>query len=467
MTFWLRNLIVKDTKKECSSCVVGRLDLMCNFASIKTTITTMRRRILFTFLAFFLPLSLVFPQDAAMGGPLPKWQKGWLDIHFINTGRGNCTYIVCPDGTTMMIDIGALESKGFARKYAPMRVSPPFPDSSETAAKVVADYIEKMQAGQDKGIDYFLVTHFHGDHYGTVSDDCPLDSKGGYRLTGVTELQKYCPIGKLIDRGYPNYDFPFQMRDRKKDDGTIADPTFNNYLQFADYQQRQKNIKMEGFAVGSRSQFALVNAPKDFPSFYIQNIKAGNKIWTGEGNATKELFPLGVMTLKNYNENPLSCAIVLHYGNFSFFSGGDNTGLHDPDHEQWQDVETPMAPLVGNVSAMSLDHHGNRDATNLTFLSALDPQVVISQSWCSDHPGQEVGHRLISKNVGTHTREIYMTHLDPLTSVGIGCWFERKMAGKLGHYVIRVYPDSSFIVYTLDCTTHRPTITAISKLHHS
>ena len=37
---------------------------------------------------------------------LPKWQEGYMDIHTIATGRGDATFIVMPDGTTLMIDAG-------------------------------------------------------------------------------------------------------------------------------------------------------------------------------------------------------------------------------------------------------------------------------------------------------------------------------------------------------------------------
>ena len=48
-----------------------------------------------------LSLQLVSAQEY-----LPKWQEGYMDIHTIATGRGDATFIVMPDGTTLMIDAG-------------------------------------------------------------------------------------------------------------------------------------------------------------------------------------------------------------------------------------------------------------------------------------------------------------------------------------------------------------------------
>ena len=41
-----------------------------------------------------------------IGKPLPKWQEGYLDIHHINSARGECTFYILPDGTTMLVDAG-------------------------------------------------------------------------------------------------------------------------------------------------------------------------------------------------------------------------------------------------------------------------------------------------------------------------------------------------------------------------
>ncbi len=41
---------------------------------------------------------------------LPLWKPGILDIHHINTGRGNSSLAICPDGTSILIDAGAANS---------------------------------------------------------------------------------------------------------------------------------------------------------------------------------------------------------------------------------------------------------------------------------------------------------------------------------------------------------------------
>ncbi len=37
---------------------------------------------------------------------LPDWEEGMMDIHHINTGRGDAAFLILPDGTTFLIDAG-------------------------------------------------------------------------------------------------------------------------------------------------------------------------------------------------------------------------------------------------------------------------------------------------------------------------------------------------------------------------
>lgn len=333
----------------------------------------------------------------------------------------------------------------------------------------IANYIDQVQAGQDKGIDYLLITHFHEDHYSSLNEPRADAPKGGYKLSGVTELPEYMPIRKLVDRDYPLYNVPVNMKQDQHITGDFNDATFQNYLRFIGYQKKANKMSVEKFDVGSKSQFAMKNNAKGYPSFYVQNIKCNNMLWTGKDKEVRALFdPQNVLTGNGkHDENPLSCALVINYGKFRYYAGGDNNGLVDQDLPAWRDIETPMAAVVGKVSAMTLNHHGNRDATNSCFLNSLDPQVVIMQTWSSDHPGQEVARRLVSKNLGSFRRDIYVTRLDPLTCLGIGNSILKNVKSDMGHYLLRVYPNGTFEVYTLDCTSKELKVIAKSRLYEA
>lgn len=377
--------------------------------------------------------------------PLPRWQEGYLDIHHINTGRGNAAFFMLPDGTTMLFDAGDLETEGFTKKNAPLKVTAAWPDSSRTAGQWIAHYIKQvMPTGLPQQIDYALVSHFHGDHYGVITPQSAMSATGQYKLSGLTEVAELIPVKCLLDRGT---NFPLDLTKYYSNN-----PTFLNYLAFARWQQKEKGSIWQPLKAGSRSQIVLKHKPAQYPSFFVRNVKANGVIWTGNGdNTTERVTTAQIIDEKgNFNENPLSLALKISYGQFDYYTGGDNTGLEGYGMPNWFDMETPIAQAVGNVEALTLDHHGNRDATNANFLKALQPRVIVQQVWCSDHPGQEVLHRMITPGLYTGPRDLFATNMHEETKVYMGPWLTKNYKSMQGHVLIRVSPGgATFNVYIL------------------
>ena len=95
-----------------------------------------------------------FPDDEEeqAGEQLAAWQQGYMDIHHISTGRGDCTFMILPDGTTMMVDAGDLGS-GLYEQEIMARI----PYTSRTPGEWIVRYVEKFlkDAGLDsKHLDY-------------------------------------------------------------------------------------------------------------------------------------------------------------------------------------------------------------------------------------------------------------------------------------------------------------------------
>ena len=61
-------------------------------------------------------------------------------------------------------------------------------------------------------LDYAVISHFHNDHYGKVEKETPYSKKGDYRLTGITAVGDSIPFKYLIDRAYPDYNYPKDLR---------------------------------------------------------------------------------------------------------------------------------------------------------------------------------------------------------------------------------------------------------------
>lgn len=118
-------------------------------------------------------------------------------------------------------------------------------------------------------------------------------------------LGKEISFGKNIDRNSPSLDFPFDLRDFLKEDAI-----FQDYLSFINNEK----ITAKALKVGSNSQIRLLNAPADYPTFKVRNVKANATIWTGTDDETYEFFTAEEMTdfyKGKYNENPLSLALKI------------------------------------------------------------------------------------------------------------------------------------------------------------
>jgi hypothetical protein len=217
---------------------------------------------------------------------------------------------------------------------------------------------------------------------------------------------------------------------------------FLNLQRFIAYQKQYHRLQAASLQVGAANQIVLKNAPEKFPTFLVRGVKRNGTIWTGNGNQTFEYFSEDSIldAKKKFNENPLSLAIKLSYGKFDYFTGGDNTGLQGYGLPSWFDVETPMAKAVGKVEVSTLDHHGNRDGTNEFFLKSLQPNIVVEQTWCSDHPGQEVMHRLLSNHLYAGEKNIFATNIQEVTKHTLGFWFTQGYKSLFGHVIIRVLP---------------------------
>lgn len=98
-------------------------------------------------------------------------------------------------------------------------------------------------------------------------------------------------------------------------------------------------------------------------------------------------------------ENHRSIGVILQYGRFRLFIGGDLTGYAvsgDPD------VETKVAPVTRDVAVYVVNHHGSRNSSNTVFLDSLRAKAaIISQGTIpsnNGHPHQEALDRLATRN---------------------------------------------------------------------
>jgi hypothetical protein len=351
-----------------------------------------------------------------VGETLPRWTPGTLDIHHINTGRGNATFFMFPDGTTMLVDAGD-------GGPPPPRGTPPRPDGSRSPGEWIARYVGAMGA---TAIDYGYLTHFHNDH-----------------MNAMVDVARRVPVRTMVDRGWPDYAFP------SPDHGEFSAPGFVKYRELL----KAGTVKAVRLEAGRNDQIVLTREPGKYPGFEVRNIAANGEVWTGGGtSAARRVFPdLRSLARDDFpTENMCSLAIRLRYGPFDYFTGGDMPGNVRPGYPAWQDIETPVGKAAGPVDVALLNHHGNRDSQNASYVAAMRPRAWILHVWSSDHPGHDVLERLYSTRLYPGPRDVFATNMIEANRIVIGPLLDR-LASAQGHVVVRVAPGgTSYRILVLD-----------------
>ena len=388
------------------------------------------------FLKFFIVLLFISQSLINQGqnktAKFPDWKEGEMEIHHINTGSGESVFCLFPDGTNMLIDAGDLGTERDAVHTSTL------PTDLKQPGEWIARYISRLlKYRNEKTIDYALLTHFHSDHIGKVIPESQKTKKGGdYYLTGMTEVAEYVPFKKLIDRDWPDYQFPSPMAGRKD---------FDNYKNFVDWNIQNSELKMETFMPGDNSQIELLYNAEKYPGFVVQNIYANGKLWTGENNETKNIIPENVKP----DENRICAALKISYGKFDYFNGGDITGRISIKGDKWRDIETPLSKVLGPVEVCEANHHAYVDAMNETFIANTTPQVFVLQVWNARHTNLTTLRAMTSTELYPDKRLVLATNVHEFAKNYLGKNMN-KIDGYGGHVVIKVKPGGDeYTIYLL------------------
>lgn len=411
----------------------------------------MKTRFLIVYLLLLLG-NYTFPNDCnttfMKSDKLPEWEVGYLDIHHINTGKGNATFFILPDGTTLLVDAGASN-----RPPSPREVEAK-PNNSRTAGDWISRYITNLLKSYslDNKLNYILLTHFHDDHMGGVNPKNKKSEFGDYELSGVTEVGENIRFDKIIDRGWPSYNWPKPLNDG----------SMRNYRSFLEWQVKNNGVKVEKINVGKNNQITLVNSSQ-FSNFEIRNIAANGYVWTGINDNVRNYF-LPIQSLKDEDlpdENMCSIALRVSYGKFDYFTGGDLLGIPEAGAPEWHDIETPVGRVVGPVEVNFANHHAHFNAQNENFIQSLRPKVTVISSWVINHPAPSTLSRLLSERLYPGSRDIFSTNLMTGTKNFIGADSE-KIVDQHGHIVVRVNPGGeTFKVFVLDDSNEDFTVKSV------
>lgn len=379
---------------------------------------------------------------------LPAWAAGVMEIHHIATARGNCTLLLLPDGTTMMVDAGAIYGDTpYLEKARPSDARRPGEWCGRYAQR-------RLKAAGLNGIDVFLLTHHHGDHMGFVPEGATPNAKG-YVPTGVSDVDAVVPIARVVDRDWPGFDYP-----TVEAEASLGLP-LKNYRAFLEAKRDAGGV-VERFRAGAKDQFVLRHAAAKYPEFEVRNLAVNGEVWTGEGDATEKRFP-AIAELKpgDYpSENMCSAAVRLRYGKFGYYTGGDLPNATKYGALPWWDIETPVAKVCGPVSVAVTNHHGYFNADGPEWMRALEPSVVVLCTWDSAHPTVNTMDVLTSREIVSKPHDVFATYLNAANHLANKKTDAMKSAN--GHVVVRVEPGGgSFRVFVLSNADEGDRVTGV------
>ena len=405
--------------------------------------------------------------DVTIGQVLPAWQEGYLDIHSINGGRGEAFYYILPDGTTMLVDAAGAPPAELHDYGNDSQGVPSKPNSSTNSGAVIVNYIKHFAPSVANGrLDYFMTSHYHGDHIGSWRSNyatfgwTPYNKEGekvssvkldegGFLLNGIAEVGLAIPIDKVLDRGdwasRPSADY-FDSGGQKR---------YQLYVNYLDYAKRKQGTVRETLKIGHDDQVVLKHDAGKYSTFRVLNVAAGGDIWTGKGTEVNTTYvPSAAECSKNHtawaiSENIFSNVFLLSYGSFDFFSGGD-IQYSGRSSYSWKDIEKPISVVMKKVEGMKASHHSTANTNSAELLGVLKPDFYIAGVWRDVQPNPATLKRVLSANPSTRifTTNLVQSNITTLKAEGVD---PSTFAATGGHVVVRVLPGGvKYYIYVLD-----------------
>ena len=374
-----------------------------------------------------------------------------LDIHHLQVGSSVSSFVVMPDGTTMLIDAGDLIVENALAVWASMgppfdklNLKSPFPNDSKTPVEWIIDYMKEFwpyAANRKLELDYVLLSHFHTDHFGDGSarmGQRPKSPSGKYVLSGIPELASKFKVKTILDRGYPDYNVPQDLR------GTSVD--IDNYLSFV--EENKNYISFDHFDVGGSNQIRMKHDHGENHNFFIRVIKSGLDVAVPHDPRHPNGDAVPVEQIKgdilggngHGNENTMSAGIVINFGDFRYYEGADQEIVRNDGGGIILDTIGPTAKAAGLCDVATLNHHGH--GVSQDYLDYIDPPIMVLQGWSSDQPPKKSIEMLAAspfKETGS-PRKIFATDMFEELLDDMGSDLSKLFHSKSGHVVIRVHP---------------------------
>ncbi len=372
-----------------------------------------------TFVATALPAAPAAAAGTSCQGS-GTWTPGELNVYFFDVEQGDAQLVVGPTGKTMLVDLG---------ENVWNRTSGTNAQRVASAIRTICDVTGSVH------LDYVMGSHLHLDHIGYAGNPSDTTSYGNGIYELLDPAGENFTVGQLVTRdgGY----FADSDGNGTCEVGTNASPSadvvYTNAGTMSSTGRRWICWLYGPSGQADRTNIdgkvlTLSNDLSQWPSF---DLGPGVTAEVLQANAKGVMQADGVTPVSGDHvndptppsENDYSVAMKFVYGDYEYATAGDTDGEYSTSSYgySYNDVETPLAPLFGDVETMRVNHHGSSHSTSNTYTTVLAPETAVIS--CGNntygHPAANVITELNSvvtdDGVGS---DIFMTNNPCDSSVG-------------------------------------------------
>lgn len=239
-----------------------------------------------------------------------------LQAYFVDVEGGQATLFVTPEGKSLLMDTGWPDNDG------------------RDAGRIVA----AANLAGIKQIDFVLLTHFHMDHAG-----------------GITQLAAEVPIGTVIDHG-----------DNREPNDAATEKVWEDYQKLLAREKLKRVIAKAGETLPLEGLEARVISSD---GELIEKPLSGGGDKNASCDPTQKRAP-------DQTENARSLGVLFTLGKLRILDLGDLTS----------DKEVQLVCPVNKLGVMDIyvvSHHGSTTSNSREFLDAIAPRVAIMDNGAS------------------------------------------------------------------------------------